>query len=161
MLCDSGTLLIRVNKRELARSLSLLMRSARRVIHQAKQRYISFGSTRRQKKDFLLEEATCKILIKRFYRTWLCLLKIGKYGLKRIFFVFFPRVSIEIIQSAGSWFEEELICQQGRTGILISTAMKSQYNSEAAVSFGTRSFIFYIFCHCLSLFSSHYGNNKV
>lgn len=81
--------------------------------------------------------------------------------LKDIFFVFFPRLSREIIQSAGSWFEEELICQQGRTGILISTAMKSQYNSEAAVSFGTRSFIFYIFCHCFSLFSSLWQQQSV
>lgn len=71
--------------------------------------------------------------------------------------VFFSRRSREIIQCAG--LKKDLFASRGELAFLISTAMKAEYNFEAALLFGTRSFIFYIFCHCL--FTSHYGNNKV
>lgn len=63
----------------------------------------------------------------------------------------FSRRSREIIHCAG--MREDLFASRGELAFLISTAMKAQYNFEAAVLFGTRSFIS-IFSATVSLFSA-------
>lgn len=56
----------------------------------------------------------------------------------------------------GSWNERELICRRERIGIfnIHSSEISIQQLWGGRVSFGIRSFIFYIFLCCSSLFQS-------